>query len=87
MRGRHKLVEDVSRKRIELFDLEADPLERRDLSSGEPALRAGLEAELRAAIRAAEEKGARFGAGGTVELSPEERQNLEELGYAGKEKE
>jgi len=85
VRGRHKLYEDVSRDRLELFDLETDPGEQHDLSTEQPALRAELEAALRAAIHAAEAKGERFGSGGKVELTPEERQNLNQLGYAGKE--
>ena len=85
VRGRHKLYEDVSKGRFELFDLETDPREQHDLSTEQPALRAELEAELRAAIRAAGTKGARFGSGGKVELTPEELEHLEDLGYAGKE--
>jgi arylsulfatase A-like enzyme len=85
--GPHKLYQDVSNGRLQLFDLEDDPREQHDLSGAEPALRALLEDELRAVVRAAEAKGARYGAGGTVELSPEEIRNLEELGYAGEEKE
>jgi arylsulfatase A-like enzyme len=83
VRGRHKLYVDVSKGRTRLFDLEADPREEHDLADAEPALRAELEQELRAAIRQAEAKGARLGAGGKVELSPEELRNLSDLGYAG----
>jgi arylsulfatase A-like enzyme len=84
VRGRHKLYEDVSKGRLQLFDLEADPREEHDLATEQPALLEELEAELRTAIRAAEEKGARFAPGGKVELTPEELQRLEDLGYAGK---
>ena len=40
--GRWKLVEHYDDERIELFDLEADVSESRDLSKGEPARTADL---------------------------------------------
>jgi arylsulfatase A-like enzyme len=85
VRGGHKLYEDVSGRRLLLFDLEADPRERSDLSTERPALLAELEAELRARVRAAEAKGARFADGGSVEHTPEELEHLRQLGYAGDE--
>src|SRR6185503_13315674 len=85
VRGRYKLYEDVSKGRMKLFDLEADPKEQHDLADEEPALRAELETELRAAIAAAEEKGLRFGAGEKADLSPEEVEHLEKLGCGGAE--
>ncbi len=86
VRGRHKLLEDVSGHRFHLFDLEADPREQHDLAGTEPALLAQLQAELRATIRAAEEKSARFAAGARVVPTPEELEELERLGYGGGEK-
>ncbi len=83
VRGRHKLIEDVSNGRLRLFDLEADPGEQRDLAQAEPALVAELAAELRAAIAAAEARGARFASGAPVEHSAEDLERLRVLGYAG----
>ena len=85
VRSRHKLIEDVSNGHLRLFDLEADPRERHDLAQAEPALLAELEAELRAAVRAAEEKGARFESGAPVEHTPAELERLHELGYSGED--
>jgi arylsulfatase A-like enzyme len=87
LRGRYKLVEDVSNGRFLLFDLVADPGEQRDLAAAEPALVAELTAELRARVRAAEEKATLFGSGGTVQHTPEELQHIKDLGYSGEEPE
>ncbi len=81
VRGRYKLLEDVSRGTFQLFDLEADPRERHDLAQAEPERLAELLAELRATIRSAEEKGARFAAGAQVEHTPDELERLRQLGY------
>ncbi len=44
MRDRHKLV--VTRKRVQLFDIQEDPQEREDLSEKLPDLKSRMEAEL-----------------------------------------
>ena len=85
VRGRHKLIEDVSKGTFHLFDLVADPAERRDLAAEEPALLAELQAELRAAIRAAEEKAQRFEAAARIQHTPEQLEDLRQLGYAGED--
>ncbi|MCB9916324.1 MAG: sulfatase [Planctomycetes bacterium] len=80
--GRWKLVlvpEADGAERAELYDLEADPGEARDLAATEPARAAELRAELDAA-RALLRARAR---GEAVELSPDERRRLEALGYLG----
>jgi arylsulfatase A-like enzyme len=83
VRGRYKLVERLPGPRLELYDLERDPRERHDLAAEEPALVTALEGELRASIRAAAEESARFGASPPVEHTPEEIDDLRELGYSG----
>lgn len=83
VRGRYKLIDDVSNARYRLFDLEADPGEHDDLAGKEPALLAELQAELDAALRGAAEKGTHFAAGAPVEHTPEQREGLRALGYAG----
>lgn len=85
VRGRYKLVERVPERRLELYDLERDPREQRDLAAEEPELVAELEGELRAAILAAEQESARFGTSSPVEHTPEEIHDLRELGYSGED--
>lgn len=45
--GRWKFVEQYDDERVELFDLEADPAETRDLSKAQPARTSGLRQRLR----------------------------------------
>jgi arylsulfatase A-like enzyme len=76
--GRHKLVLDLESDRAELYDLRDDPGEWRDLAAREPRRAAALRAQL-------EEHIARQRASATdpreIELSDEERERLEQLGY------
>lgn len=60
-----------------LFDLEADPWERRDLAGVDPESRRRLEAELRRLV----ERRQRLEAAAAVELGEEERERLRALGY------
>jgi choline-sulfatase len=87
VRGRHKLVENVSDGRVELYDLETDPRETRDLARERADLARTLRVELYARIRAAEALAAPFGPAPQVEHTPEELENMEDLGYAGDEDE
>jgi arylsulfatase A-like enzyme len=70
----------------ELYDLAADPFERRDVSAGRPAdlarLRARLVEHVEETRRRLRELGIEVdGAEATPELTPEERERLEALGY------
>jgi arylsulfatase A-like enzyme len=61
----------------ELFDLAADPLERRDLAAAEPERTAAMRAALDAHARASEAAGE----GVDVELTPEVIEGLRSVGY------
>jgi arylsulfatase A-like enzyme len=87
LRGPKKLIEDVSNRRLALYDLAADPREQHDLAAREPALVQELEQELRARVRAAEERGVRLGEAGSVESTPAELEHLKKLGYSGQDDE
>jgi arylsulfatase A-like enzyme len=85
VRGRHKLIEHVSAGRRVLYDLATDPAERHDLAAEQPELLRELEAVLRARIRAAEERGERYGSSAALPTSPAQLELLRQLGYAGDE--
>jgi arylsulfatase A-like enzyme len=78
--GRFKLIRTLPTGRVELYDLEADPGEQRDLSEARPALRErlleALERELPVAAPAPEDPLAR-----PEQLDPDTRRRLQELGY------
>jgi arylsulfatase A-like enzyme len=78
VRGRYKLIETRPGK-IELYDLESDPGEQRNLAEARPALSQEL---LRASsdFRTSARRWDRSRT--TVEVGPEELRRLEELGYA-----
>jgi len=89
IRGRWKLIverdpdePDGAGGRALLFDLERDPRETRDLAGRHPALVRELAAELEARLASARTAGEALRAGGRVDLSREEEQLLEALGYA-----
>ena len=74
---RYKVVERPSHDggwRVELYDLAADPAERRDLAEEQPELASRLRAELDAVFAEVEPPPAR-------ELEPEELAALRALGY------
>lgn len=76
--GSHKLVLDLESGAVELYDLRDDPGERRDLATREPQRAAALRAQLEAYVarqRASAEQRRE------LELSEEERERLELLGY------
>lgn len=79
--GRWKLVVDPDDDSARLFDLQADPLERRDLAADHPdrvaRMRQGL-AALREAARAASR---RTGVDDSLDLDEDELDTLRQLGY------
>ncbi len=74
----HKLVTSPPREALELYDLERDPDETRNLAGDEPALAARMRAELET-LREAE--GLPAAPPDEVEPAPEEIERLRELGY------
>jgi arylsulfatase A-like enzyme len=78
-RGRYKLVRDEIRGTLELFDLETDARERRNLARARPRLAASLLDELSQATQLARRNAV---AASPRELSEQERVLLRELGYA-----
>jgi len=78
--GDYKLIQHLSSGEIELYDLAADPLERRDLSAADPARAEALRAQLEAWAGAV-----RPGRSTEVELDREDVERLEALGYTGDE--
>lgn len=73
-RGRHKLVVDVRTGRRELYDLDEDPGETRDLSAERPEIVEVLVEDLRSVQTRSREAEVRS-------LSDEERDHLRALGY------
>ena len=76
--GRHKLIRDDASGALELYDLEADPLEARDLAAEEPELTARLAAELERACARAREGGV---GPEELEIDAKELERLRRLGY------
>ena len=81
VRGRWKLVEDVSNGVFRLFDVENDFEEQVDLAGERPDLVEELVAEMRAAIRRSEALGELYESGGSAVLDEAERARLRDLGY------
>jgi arylsulfatase A-like enzyme len=80
LEGRYKLIHSLRDGLSELYDLQADPVETRDLADAE-ALRVEFYRQaLYRWLRDLPRGGAPAGAGGTT-LSDEEREALRALGY------
>lgn len=76
--GRWKLIRDYTRDVALLFDLEADPRERRDVSAEEPEVLQRMRTVLETWTSEQENRG---GAATTVAIDPDQARMLEELGY------
>lgn len=81
VQGRWKLIERPEAGTFELYDIEADPLEMRDVAGEHPDRVRELEAQMRAQIERAREVGEIFEGDGPVTLTPEQREHIEDLGY------
>jgi hypothetical protein len=77
IRGRHKLIKDFTTNRFEVYDLEADPGERRNLAAERPELLRELLVELERTHFRDSQPGGRPAA----ELDPNDAQLLRDLGY------
>ncbi|QDU68308.1 sulfatase [Engelhardtia mirabilis] len=77
--GRMKLISDLSKDALELYDLERDPFELRDIEKTSPEVARGLLVEL----RSFERRGARVERQFAVPLDPDDESLsvLERLGY------
>ena len=83
--GRYKLVEDLSRGGVRLYDLVEDPREARDLAPERPDVVRELSARMRELEERATELASRYGPAGAVELPAATLEHLRELGYVGGE--
>jgi arylsulfatase A-like enzyme len=77
---RWKLIRTPASGRVELYDLQADPLERKDLSADEPRVRDALLAELELWARATSARRP----DNLLEENAEATQRLQALGYLGR---
>jgi arylsulfatase A-like enzyme len=84
--GRMKLIRRLSEEgRLELYDLEADPLEREDLAASDPEEAARLERALDRLKLEATRKAGDFDVSPASDLSPTALEHLSALGYTGDE--
>jgi arylsulfatase A-like enzyme len=77
--GRYKLISELRRNRLRLYDIDADPRELQDISADEPELTARLADLLRAEIRRVES--GTGGDGEPGEIPEDQLERLRELGY------
>ena len=81
--GPYKLLYDVSAEKKLLFDLTADPLERTDVAASHPEVVDAMWSRMQAMIAESRERAPRAGKGAEVELTPEDQEALDQLGYGG----
>ncbi len=81
--GKYKLLHDVTADRMLLFDLEADPLEQTDVAASHPEIVQAMSARMRALIAHSRTLALQKGPGTEVELTPEDQEALDQLGYGG----
>jgi arylsulfatase A-like enzyme len=81
--GRWKLIVNASSKTAELYDTEADPLERVNVAEANPEVVARLKGILLQMITRAQETAKRFDQAEVLGLSETQRHDMESLGYLG----
>ena len=81
VRDRWKLVHRITDDTYELYDLEEDPHETRDVSAEHPEEVERLKATLRTMIEKAMELGRGYTSSGVQDMSPTELEKLKGLGY------
>ena len=82
--GRYALIHYPDEGRFELYDQRLDPLERRDLAALEPERVEALARRLGRIQRTLAERARRVeGPDEEIDLTPEEMEKLEALGYVG----
>ncbi len=81
--GRHKLLYDVTRERKLLFDLATDPRETTDVAADHPDLVDSMWTRMQDLITESRERSAEYGGAAPIDLSAEEEETLEQLGYGG----
>ncbi len=79
--ARHKFIYDTRTGAEELYDLQADPGERRSLASSQPLRAAFYRQELHQWIAALAQSASDGSAGGPSRLTREQCENLKALGY------
>jgi len=79
--GRWKLLVDYENERQQLFDLDSDPAEKRNLAESEPERVVELREQLQSEIARALKWQKAYGPTGALDLSPSDLEQLRELGY------
>jgi arylsulfatase A-like enzyme len=85
-RGQWKGIWNVELDTLELYDLDADPQERADVSKTEQAISEGMERFARSALEQCRERAPGSLSESDVELDEESRRQLESLGYVNRRK-
>jgi arylsulfatase A-like enzyme len=85
--GRWKLVVDYRDGRSQLFELDADPKEQRNLADEQPDREQALRARLEGLRKDARSLAEGLDKAGHVELTDDEQRALQQLGYAGEDEE
>ncbi|MCB9466418.1 MAG: hypothetical protein H6682_22175 [Candidatus Eisenbacteria bacterium] len=79
--GDHKLIVVPSAKRVELYDLVADPGEKVNLAQRDASVARSLMVHMTDGFQVMANLGQLYVAGGEAELSPEAKEQLRSLGY------
>ncbi len=81
--GRWKLIVNAMSGEVELYDVEADALEKNDVSEQHPEVVAELKQTMVRLIRRAQERGEGFNKASDLGLSQTQLEQMEGLGYLG----